>query len=505
MSESFDSSRRTAEQRVQILVGLILAVVLLALGNYLAYRHYRRFDWTEGRSFTLSDRSRQVLRRLDRDVTVYVLVSREDQIYQDLDELLRSYGALTTRLRVHRVDPNTQQGEYRLLQSRFGISAMETEGGEQVSDVDLVVEAGERHWNVRRDDLVQADVSSLGSDQGPVLDVQTERAITGAIVQVLSGRSARACVASGHGEYVSAGAGDRSLAALEEDLRLDNVELETFEIRGHDAIPATCDAVLVVGPQRAFRPEEAAALGAYVDGGGHLLIAVDPTLDARGNVEATGLETMLRAKGIVLGRDLVLETDRSHLLGGDPTELFLVDGFVPHPLSAPLAAVGAGIAMHSARSVTAVEGGPAQAVARTTQDAYAETDVAALALGQMLAPSEGDLRGPVGLVAAYPAVRAEDPAAGEAPKGLLVVVGDADWLRGELLAQSTVANRDFAEAIVGFLTERPALVSIAPRRARAHALLMPSDGPRSIFIRVVVLLPLAFALLGFSVWWSRRS
>lgn len=69
MSESFDSARRTAGARMQLGVGLLLALVLLGICNYLAYRHYRRFDWTEQRSFTLSDRTRQVLRRLDRDVT----------------------------------------------------------------------------------------------------------------------------------------------------------------------------------------------------------------------------------------------------------------------------------------------------------------------------------------------------------------------------------------------------------------------------------------------------
>lgn len=505
MSESFDSARRTAGARMQLGVGLLLALVLLGICNYLAYRHYRRFDWTEQRSFTLSDRTRQVLRRLDRDVTVYVFVSREDQLYQDMDELLRSYSALSTRLTVRRVDPTSQQGEYRLLQSRFGISAIETEGGEQVSNVDVVVEAGERHWNVRRDDLVQADIESLDSDSGPVLDVQTERALTGAIVQVVSGRAARACVSSGHGEYALVGGGERTLASLEDDLRLDNVELEPIEFDGRAEVPESCDALLVLGPRREFRPEEAAALGAYVDGGGRLLIAVDPTLDSRGNVETTGLESMLRAKGILLGTDLVLETDRGHLLGGDPTELFLVDAWAAHPLTASFVAAGAGIAMHSARSVMVVEGGPAQLVAQTTDDAYAETDVAALALGQTMAPGEGDLRGPIGVVAAYPAVRAEPANGGDSPKGSLVVVGDADWLRSELIEQPSVANRDFAESIVGHLTERQALVSIAPRRARAHALLMPADGPRSIFIRVVVLLPLAFGLLGFSVWWSRRS
>lgn len=498
-----DAGRVTAKTQLQIGIGLLLGLLLLAMTNYLAFRHYRRFDWTASHAFTLSSRTKQVLRGLDRDVTVYLFVSPQDQLYADLDELLTSYRSYSTRLRVRRIDPASQQGEYRLVAGRFGISTLTSQDGEDVANVDVVIEAGDKHWSIRRDDLVAVDMEAE-SDQGPVLDVQTERALTGGILEAISGRSTKVCVASGHGEYALAGAGARTLATLQDHLRHDNVELESVELVGRTPVPPACDALMIVGPQRAYSADEAGVLGAYVDGGGKLLAALDPILDEHTQVTATGLETVLRSHGIVLGRDLVLELDPQHLLGGDSTEVFAVDSFGDHPAVAALRAIHAGVAFHSARSVSTAEGDAASVLAQTTERAYAESDVAALARGQMLEPGAGDLRGPIGIAAIYPGSSTAPPG-GSLPSGRLVVVGDADWLRGDLIDQPMVANADLVDALVGTLTNRRALVSIAPRRVHAQALLMPADGPRSIFVRVVVLLPMAFALLGFSVWWSRRT
>jgi len=495
-----ESESRTLRTRLEIGVGLLLAMLIFVLANYVSYRHYRRFDWTSSHAFTLSSRTREVLRRLDRTVDVYVFLSPDDELYRDLDELLRSYRGYTNKLRVHRVDPLAQEGEYRLLATRFGIETLETQDGTQVANVDVVLESNGKHWTIQRDDLVSADTSGAS---GPVLNVETERALTGGLLEVVSGRRTKVCTSAGHGEFSLEGSGPRTLSALDSALRLDNVEFESVELRANLRVPEGCDALVVLGPQRAFSADEATHLGSFVDHGGHLLLALDPTLDSSGNVEATGLETMLRSHGILIGRDLIIETEPAHLLGGGGTELFLVDSFTSHPLVAALRSIGAGIAFHSARSVSVVEGGPADLVAQTTADAYAENDVAALGRGGMLAPNEGDARGPIGVVAAFPKPSAEPGAT--PPNGRLIVVGDADWLRSELLDPTTpVANADFASAIVGQLTERPALVSIAPRRANARALLMPEDGPTAIGVRVVLLLPLAFAMLGFSVWWSRR-
>ena len=60
-----------AEQRVHVAVGVILSIAIVGMLNYLAFRHYKRFDWTEDRLFTVSERTVEVLRGLDRPIDVY--------------------------------------------------------------------------------------------------------------------------------------------------------------------------------------------------------------------------------------------------------------------------------------------------------------------------------------------------------------------------------------------------------------------------------------------------
>ena len=57
----------------------------------------------------------------------------------------------------------------------------------------------------------------------------------------------------------------------------------------------------------------------------------------------------------------------------------------------------------------------------------------------------------------------------------------------------------------GWLTQREALINIAPRKTNARAIVMSDADLQNLLFRIVVLLPLAAFIAGFGVWWSRRS
>ncbi len=89
--------------------------------------------------------------------------------------------------------------------------------------------------------------------------------------------------------------------------------------------------------------------------------------------------------------------------------------------------------------------------------------------------------------------------------GRLAVIGDADWLDETFLAEQGFANRELLSSLVGWLTERKALISVAPRKTDAQSIIMSDADLGAVFFRVVVLIPLAFLFAGFAMWWSRRS
>jgi hypothetical protein len=87
-----------------------------------------------------------------------------------------------------------------------------------------------------------------------------------------------------------------------------------------------------------------------------------------------------------------------------------------------------------------------------------------------------------------------------------VVLGDSDWLTGDFLGQPRFANMDLLGAFTGWLTQRRALMdAIEPRSSDIAAVVMTEGDLQGVLVRVILLMPLAMILLGFSVWWSRRA
>ena len=98
-----------------------------------------------------------------------------------------------------------------------------------------------------------------------------------------------------------------------------------------------------------------------------------------------------------------------------------------------------------------------------------------------------------------------DEEASDGVGGRLVVLGDATMFESRFMGQPTIVNANLATAVVGWLTQREALISIEGRSIEQRQIRMSEEDVGGLFLRVVVLIPLAFIFLGFAVWWNRRQ
>ncbi len=490
-----------ARGRMNTAVGILLVTLIVLQINYLSFRHFTRWDLTSDARFTLSERTQEVLQSLDRDVEILLLLSDAEPTFADVQELLLRYRAQSPHLRVRFVDPDKQPGEARRVAEQYDIAIGMASSGEAFADVAAVVSSGDRRWKITRDDLLSVDFDELNESEGPKVDLKSERAITGAIVQVTTGEPTRVCFTSGRGEWGLSG--ERSILVLREEFERENLEVQDLPAVGLREVPTECDAVFVLGPLRAFAEDEARVLVDWVKAGGDLLLALDPVLD-RDDVAPTGFEEPLHDLGVLVDRSVVLELDPRMLLRGDPMDLFRVLSFGDHPTTRRLAAAGGGVAVALARSVRAEPGTGATELLRTSEAAFAELDIAGLIADRDVEPDGQDIRGPVSLAVANEMVVAPEADGGERV-GRVVVVGDSDWLDPVLLAEPQFANLDLLMAWTGWLTEREALISIPPRRSNLQAIVMSEADVSGVAIRIFGLLPAAILLLGFAVWWSRRQ
>ncbi len=512
MTEKSETKREPTEREVRrgeftltSTVGVLLALAIVCMVNYLAFRHYTRWDFTSDERFTLSDQTREVLQGLDRDVEIYFFLSEGESMFDDVRELSTRYRSHSARVSVRHIDPDRDRSEFQLLAERFDIGAAGS--GAIQADVAAVVTAGEDRWKITRDDFISYSVEG----QGAKVDVKAERALTGALVQVLHGRPAVLCATEGHGEWDLTSGGERSLYFIRGELERNNIELKSIETRGARSLGEGCDAILVAGPVRPFTEGEATALSAFLRRGGNLLLLLDPIPEGT-EVAPTGLEDLARDVGIQIDRTFVLELDPQLMLMGNPMEAYLASNFGDHPTTEEIRATGGAAAFHIVRSVRAEEGSDAVALVSTSETSYAEDDLASISPDAELTPSADDIRGPVSVAAA--ARHPEFVAANQDPDdetvqatrgGRIVVVGDSDFLERTFLSQQQFANYDIFNGWVGWVTEREALISIAPREGDAQAVVMTAGDVAGVGFRVLVLMPLSILLLGFAVWWSRRS
>lgn len=489
---------------------VVLSLLLLVLVNWYAARHYTRWDWTSSRAFTLSARSVEIARGLREPTDLYVLLARDEPLYADVSELAERYAAASPRVRLHYVDPDRQRERLIALSQDVGLQLLQSSNGERtLSTAGIVVKRGSRHWEVQRESLRELGQPDGDDEQGGtrVLNakITVERSISEALLQVDRDRATKLCFSTGHAEMPLT-RGARSGASLAEALRHLNFTVEETEVHGATGVPASCDAVVVAGAQRTWSAEDEGALIRYVRGGGNVAVFVDLVV-LEGRIAPTGLENLARLAGMSLPAALTVEADAQHLMSDTVPVHFRADGWNDHEITRDLR--GGSIIAGMVRPIRRQEGADtlAEAIISTTASAWGETAIAELL--RTFTPQKGseDVQGPIVIAMASQVREAARRAEGTAA-GRVVFAGTSEILGDEyfaISARASVANANLAESIVGWLTARRELVNIPSRPASRAALLVSERDLGQIGLYVMLLVPLAAALVGYAVHRSRKA
>jgi len=495
-------------------ISVVAAAAILVMVNYLSLRHYARTDWTAAGIYTLSDKTAKVVGSLTADVEMHVLWSQADQRFPDVKEILDGYQALSPRLQVEVIDPDLNPERVQLLVDRYGASLRADASGNMGIEAGVFVISGDNVKFVSSEEFEDFGGGMTGGeeDEERVPAFKAEQELTSAILRVTSDEQTLVCFTQGHGEWQFDGYGGRSLAHIKDGLKQDSYQAEAITTAA-GAIPERCALVVVAGPERGFLEEESRALEKYLADGGKLLLLLDPVIEGE-RYALTGLEQLTAKHGIKLGADVVLEVDPRRLVSQTPLT-FLVSEFTAHDAVAQLEipdGVGADVkaqlgaypvVLSTARTLAPVDGAEvvAEVLARSSEASWGEVDLASLGTGQSVPEQDQyDTPGPAPLAMAAVLTAPGD----NRPAGRLVVVGDSDFLSEELFVSAGLFNRDLWSGLVGWLTSREDLVSIAAKNPEHVRLQLTQDDFLTIILLLVgeVLLGIA---AGVVVWIRRRS
>ena len=437
----------------------LLAAAVLGAGSLLLARVPVRADWTQRGLNRLSEASRAVL-EANRAQVEMIGVFREDDPRRALAiDLLETYRKESGRVRVEMVDPDRRPDRARQLGlSRSGLVLI------RIGEV--VEEAGE---------LAEASISQ-------------------AIVRAENPRRLRLAFTTGHGERRIGDGGPGGVGAFAALLRESGYE--TVEIALLDGpVGEETAALALIGPRREFLPVEIDRLREYVNGGGRLLICLEPGLDA-------GLGEFLRSNGVLVDSlEIHDESPPTLGLGFGPRVVVAAD-YGDHPIVRSgmgytvfpgARRVGlAGEAVWGVNAELLVRTGPLARLARPEAERPSR-DAAPPAVHSIAVVQEWEVPGPG-------EARPGEPVP-EKPFARLLVVGDSDWLsRGGI---DLFSNRELAVRSMHWLARREFLLRIPPLDRAGTQIRISLGGLRTLSYLLGGALPLG--LLGIGIWiWSRR-
>jgi ABC-type uncharacterized transport system involved in gliding motility auxiliary subunit len=479
---------------LNVLLATALAVVLLVMLNYLAYRHYWRWDISQRDYYTLSPKTQSLVGSLPGPVEVVMFCRNNHPLYEDMKALMAELRYEADQhdpvtLSVTLVDPDRDLAQVRELKQRF-----------DVGDVDTVLVAYEdRVKYVEASQMLDYQVHL--TDKGPekkLTGFRGEEMVASAIQSVAQKERPVVYFLSGHGERALTDTSKQvGLSTLGRAIVHDNVELFTLVLTRDTQVPEDCAALVIVGPDRTFTQPELDMLGAYAEKGGRMLMLLDP-------LSETGLEPLLERWNVKLQDDVVVGLT----LTGRET---LIMNYGVHPVTRNF--VNVTTMFYRPRSVGPLvtpdlKAGPVPedrplvtVLGLTGPEGWAETD---LEQEPPKFDKEKDRPGPIPVAVAVE--RGAVPGIELAIQPTrMVIFGDSYFVSNGALATGMGGNRDLFMSALNWLLERDSLLEVGPRVPGELRLDMTNHQLRAAYLVIGLGLPAGIAILGFMVWLRRRQ
>jgi len=442
------SKRRSTRLGANTTVMTVAVIAIIGFANFLGYRHHKRIDLTTEKLYSLSDQTRKVVSDLKKDVKV-LLFDKDDP--QGLGEQMKEYRNLSSHFSFERIDPQKNlevAKQYKI--TKLG---------------DVVVACGDR--NERPKD-------------------STEQSIINTIIKVTRDSLKKICFVEGHGEkkLSSTDEGD-GYGVVDKMLKDENYEIKSINLVASNDVPSDCDVLVLAGPKQSLFPQEASAIGKYLEKGGKAMLLIDPDTDPK-------LEDVLHAWGIQLGNNTVVDVSgvgRFFQLGpGAP----LARSYGSHPITKGFE--GSMTFFPLSRSVETTPGSGASPtdLMKTSDESWAETEING---GKVQFDEGKDKKGPITLGVAASKTEGDKEAR-------LVVIGDSDFAANQFFGIQR--NGDLFMNSINWLAQDEDLISIRPKNPADRRVSMTEADQNQLFWIALVLMPLATLGSGVFIWWRRR-
>ncbi|MDQ7006896.1 MAG: GldG family protein [Acidobacteriota bacterium] len=469
---------RVGGKRVRFGAGFLLSAVvgllIVLLINFISARYHQRWDLTRTRSFSLHPATLRVLEKISGDVDVYAFFPERNALeFRAVKELYGTFVFHQPKIHLTMADPNQRPD----LLSEAGVS------GNRMT----VVKYGERvsYFPGYGEDKLVAALMEVARDEPKV------------VYWVI-----------GHGERSVDAQGGEGYLRLQSELTKNFLQLRTISLGPGEPVPGDASLLVLADPRRPVGEKETALYDAYLRAGGRLLALVDADFK-QADGQPHPLAGLLERWGIRAMPAVVIDARESKLADYPEPLTVIADRFGVHETVQGLE--GQRVLMNVVRPVEFSQVMSDQQIfhhvlLRAGRGTYVESDLERAGRVREIDPQALEPwldRPPVLAVAAFRKYTDERDPGDLGRVARMVVVGDADFLKDDFF--DALSNSELAMNLVRWLTGEEVLIRRQGEAKVAKLAMQIEPGQRRLVRMIVVLEALGIFLVGWIVWFFRRT
>lgn len=482
---------------------LFLGLVLYGLVNYLASRHFKQWDNTYEKRFTLAPTTVEFLKKVTVPVRITVLAVRGNETEKDLSALLQQYKeAMKGKLEVKVIDTLRDTSAWETFKVQQGLRTKtnfdrngvlvqaEMPGGAASTSAT----GGAQRW------ITEAALYDIDPQTQTAQAFKGESLLNSAILGVTTTDKPKLGIVAGLGVPRRLPDGTSAFDRIRDICLLQNIEFEPYSIT-HSEEKLDAEALIWIAPEDGTEREIAILKGYLETPGRSLCVLLNPEHDT------PLLDRFLSDYGIIPQADRIMNSTKSpsgviknylvenaRFLDGTP----LTSGIVSS--SVTLTSQTKSLKIQTGTEKQRTENIDVKPVLSASSDFWGEKDFGAYDP----APGEGDNKGPLYVIATAERGAAKDPRV-QMQSSRLIVFGNSSFADPDAMSKT---KYDFLIRSINWMMHRDVVApndSTTDKAKHKFSIQIQPEQWQRIFWTTAIILPLAALMTGLMVWSSRRS
>jgi len=469
--------KRSAKYAGNYVFSVILVIALVSGLNYLGQRHPKRFDLTAVGSYTLAPQTDQILKKLDKDLTVKAFFPGGD--YSSLRELLTEYQATSHRVRVEFIDPDKHPEEAQQYDVTTYGTFTNPLTGSSMKYGTAVLLYGDRK------EKVEKRSAEIGEED-----------LTNAIIKLQQTEVKKVYFIQGHGERDIANTEKTGYSVAKDTLEEQGYQVAGVNLATEGTVPEDANVLIEAGPETEPFLQELQLINDFVGKGGNLLVLLNAP-------PSPSFESFLKEWGIQVDNDIILDVSGIGQLMNTGPSVTLVSQYEDHRITNKFNAMTFFPLSRSVQpSKDPITGVTVESLFKSSANSWGITDLKKLQSGEVQVGEEGDLQGPLSLaVAATKEIKAATDDA-SAVNARMVVVGNSGFaVNGNF---GVGGNGNLFMNMVSWLAQDEDLISIRAKTPEDRRIILSQSQLSLLRLISMFLLPGAALFIGIAVWTRRR-